>query len=64
MLAMNLTKTQYRKLGIFEEPEIDLYPQPILRIMQRLLQYRPGRMTLWMDARPPVLKGVETRQVS
>jgi hypothetical protein len=52
MLAMNLTKTQYRKLGIFEEPEIDLYPQPILRIMQQLLQCRLGWMALSMSAPP------------
>ena len=35
------TKAQYRKLGIFEEPEIEPYPQPILRITQRLFRPRP-----------------------
>jgi hypothetical protein len=64
MLATNLTKAQYRKLGIFAEPEIDLYPQPIPRIMQRLLQCRLGRMMLSMYAPPPLLMGVETQQVS
>jgi len=55
---------QYRKLGIFEEPEIGLYPQPILRNMQPLPQCRLGWVALSMYASPPLLKGVKTRQVS
>ena len=58
ILAKNITKAQYRKLGIFEEPEIGLYPQPILRNMQRRPQSRLGWVALSMYARPPLLKGV------